>query len=293
LTTLVDGTAFDRTPMSTSSYTGSFGSIYVPMTLLNQYRSASKWSAYADRITTNEWGFVESEDIVSLYETTHNISIDWYAPANDPDAALSNVSVISSDDTIAIIDSISTSNESITFNVTSLTKEGVATITVTGMIGENETSSTFDITVWEVMPGPQSTFTVESVTGASHGFALNANGYYESQNKGKDNTAALCKVVINASGDDNLYLDCINYAESRYDYGILSTLDKPLSTSSTADSSNVFKSFNNLQSPDVQTVDYGVIPAGEHSIYVKYIKDTSQASGNDSLQFKVRFELVE
>lgn len=44
-------TAFDYTPMSKSTYTGSFGSIYVPASLVDAYKSASNWSAYSARIT--------------------------------------------------------------------------------------------------------------------------------------------------------------------------------------------------------------------------------------------------
>ena len=35
------------------------------------------------------------------------------------------------------------------------------------------------------------------------------------------------------------------------------------------------------------TVNYGVVDAGEHYIYVKFIKDSSVDNNNDSLQFKV------
>ena len=47
-------TTFDYTPMSDSSYTGSFGSIYVPASLVDSYKTANNWSYYADRITSIE-----------------------------------------------------------------------------------------------------------------------------------------------------------------------------------------------------------------------------------------------
>jgi hypothetical protein len=37
--------------MSISTLTGTFGSIYVPASLVNAYKSAANWSFYADRIT--------------------------------------------------------------------------------------------------------------------------------------------------------------------------------------------------------------------------------------------------
>lgn len=42
---------FATTPMSLSTYTGSFGSIYVPASLVDAYKSATNWATYADRIT--------------------------------------------------------------------------------------------------------------------------------------------------------------------------------------------------------------------------------------------------
>ena len=63
-----------------------------------------------------------------------------------------------------------------------------------------------------------------------------------------------------------------------------------VSLSNSSDYDNVSKSFDSESSADVQTVDYSVLGEGEHYIYIKYIKDGSAASGNDSLQFKVRFE---
>jgi hypothetical protein len=133
-------------------------------------------------------------------------------------------------------------------------------------------------------------YTIESVSGASYGFTLNSDSYYESENKGQANSAALCKVTFMTDGVSNVYFDCINFAESNYDYGLLSVVDRTLTTSFGADTSNVFKSFKGSQSASIQTVDYGVLSAGEHFIYVKYIKDTSVDNNNDSLQFKLRIE---
>lgn len=135
---------------------------------------------------------------------------------------------------------------------------------------------------------------VSDVSGASYGFVMNDNGYYESNNKGVNSSAALCKVIFDTFGMYHLYIDCINYAETDYDYGLLSNLDTTLSTSTSADSSSkVFYNFKDKQSASVVTVDYGEIAAGEHFIYIKFLKDSSQHNNNDSLQFKLRFEKIE
>ncbi|MBQ8570277.1 MAG: hypothetical protein IJ444_02065 [Kiritimatiellae bacterium] len=148
----------------------------------------------------------------------------------------------------------------------------------------------YDGSTWlPIPPLPKCSYTVEAVSGATYGFALNSDGYYESTNAGVDGSYSLCKVNIVVDGVSNMYVDCINYGESSFDYGILSNVDTTLELSNAADSTNVKQSFSGMQSADVQTVDYGVLTAGEHYIYIKYRKDDSVNSNNDSLQFKVRF----
>lgn len=129
------------------------------------------------------------------------------------------------------------------------------------------------------------TWAVEEVSGASYGFALNSEGYYESNNKGRGNSAALCKVVFNLPKAATVTFQCINYAETKYDYGILGNVDSTLSTSYSVDRSYKH-SFKGKQMPTVQEVSYQM-EAGEHFVYVKYRKDSSVNRNNDSLQFKV------
>lgn len=136
----------------------------------------------------------------------------------------------------------------------------------------------------------KSEYKVENVAGANYNFELNANNYYESKNKGLHNTAALCKVTFRTD-TRKLYVDCINYAESNYDFGLLSKIDKTLSTSSSVDTSSLLqKNFSGQQSPYVQTVTYDIPDSNEHFIYIKYKKDGSVNSNYDTLQFKIRFE---
>lgn len=127
---------------------------------------------------------------------------------------------------------------------------------------------------------------VEQAEDADYGFTLNSSGYYESQNKGVANSYAIAKVMIHAAEESTVTLKCINYAESSNDYGILSTLDAPLTLSAVADSENVAKSFKGSSSSSVQSVTY-TVPQGTHCVYVKFIKDSSTNSNNDSLQVTV------
>lgn len=137
---------------------------------------------------------------------------------------------------------------------------------------------------------PFAMFDVVAVPDAKYGFKLNSAGYYVSKNYHIQNSAALCKVIFNVSTETQVRLDCINSGESNYDYGIISQLDKTLSTTNSDDGStgttNVLKNFKGSSSTKVQEVTL-TVPAGEHFIYVKYRKDNSSDNGNDTLQFKV------
>lgn len=137
---------------------------------------------------------------------------------------------------------------------------------------------------------PFAMFDVVAVPDAKYGFELNSAGYYVSKNYHIQNSAALCKVIFNVSTETQVRLDCINSGESNYDYGIISQIDKTLTTSTNDDgntgTTNVLKNFKGSSSTKVQAVTL-TVPAGEHFIYIKYRKDGSSDNGNDTLQFKV------
>ena len=134
-------------------------------------------------------------------------------------------------------------------------------------------------------------YSVANVT-TSYGFELNGSGYYESNNQGRASTCALARVSFHMPVSGTITFSVINYAESTYDYGLLSNIDTQLSTNASADSSNVYWSGSSHNSSSVQTVTYQM-SAGDHTIDVKYFKDNYTDSGNDSLQFKVAITLDE
>lgn len=131
-------------------------------------------------------------------------------------------------------------------------------------------------------------YSVSSVDGATYGFTLNSDGYYESNNQGVNSSAALCKIVFNLSAEKQVTIDAITYGESNYDYGLLGAVDQVLDTTSTVDS-GIFWNGKGKSSADPYQVTY-TIPAGEHFVYAKYIKDSSADKNKDSLQFKVNLE---
>ena len=86
-----------------------------------------------------------------------------------------------------------------------------------------------------------------------------------------------------------LQLNCINYAESNYDYGVLSNLDTALTLTNSDDTSNnlVYKTFKGSSLSTIQPVVYSGIPKGNHFIDIKFRKDSSGNSNNDSFQFQI------
>ena len=49
---ITTSTIFNTTPLSKSSYLGYYGSIYVPASLVDAYKTATNWAVYSDRITS-------------------------------------------------------------------------------------------------------------------------------------------------------------------------------------------------------------------------------------------------
>lgn len=126
----------------------------------------------------------------------------------------------------------------------------------------------------------------ETISTVSYGFKLNANGYYESTNKGISNSAAVCKINFNFEQETTVTFDIINSGESGSDYGIIGKVDKELAGKNLVDNSSLCAwTGRNKSSTNVVKVNC-TVPAGKHFIYMKYRKDGSVDQGNDSLQFK-------
>lgn len=134
-------------------------------------------------------------------------------------------------------------------------------------------------------PEPPTIYSVEKPDDVTYGFKKNADGYYESTNKGINNSYSYA--IVYYKGFETLTFSCINYAESNWDYGLISKEDVVLDKGDNTDSdTKLTKNFKGQQSPDPVIV---TIPSdgGEHFITIKYIKDGSDHANNDSLQFKV------
>ena len=119
----------------------------------------------------------------------------------------------------------------------------------------------------------------------AYDFTLTSDGYYTSQNAGVANSYAYGGFKFTFTKPTQVKFRCISYGESDYDYGIMSNLDTSLSSDNTADSTGVYHSFKGESSATPQTFSM-TIPAGNHYVSFKYIKDGSYDKNGD--YFKVK-----
>lgn len=110
--------AFSNTPMSNSTYTGTFGSIYVPFSLVGSYKTATNWSKYSSRIASIEQLngdiLAKINDDVIYFNSEKNISTSFFEPSEIPD-----ITITSSDASIVSVSNISTTLNELTFDLTS------------------------------------------------------------------------------------------------------------------------------------------------------------------------------
>lgn len=135
----------------------------------------------------------------------------------------------------------------------------------------------------------------------TYGFALNSNNYYESQNKGVNKSAAVCRVNFSLPVSATITFTFINYAESGYDFGVFGNIDTALNTNyysagssgaTITDSSyKLACNTSTYNTSSTHTLTYSM-SAGDHYIDVKYSKDDASAANNDTLQFKVAITLT-
>lgn len=111
-------------------------------------------------------------------------------------------------------------------------------------------------------------------------------GVYQSySNKGTGNSGA--SMYINIDGYNNFKLYIRSYAESSYDYVMVSQLDKTLTYNSSYSDTTLVKAHTrgNQKSGttinDYTLVEFTNIPSGSHRIQIIYRKDSSVDSGDD------------
>lgn len=118
------------------------------------------------------------------------------------------------------------------------------------------------------------------------------DGWYESNNKDVHNSYALAKVSFNVIDDNSdivfTYLQDEDNGEESYDYGLFSNIDTQLNPSYTTDTAGVYQSLQNIDTGITpRTITYRGVSSGNHFVYIKFKKDSSESHGDDCLKFKV------
>lgn len=162
----------------------------------------------------------------------------------------------------------------------------LSTVTVTDN-GTDVTNKLTDLSSGHV-------FSVATKSGATYGFQQNydancRSGWWQSTNKGKATSASVATVSFNVKQTTTVIVRLICYAESTYDYMLISAMDGELATGASADSNAAFTT-KNSNSQNEQTYVFNNVAAGDHHFDVKYYKDSYTDSNWDSAQFTVEFE---
>ena len=171
-------------------------------------------------------------------------------------------------------------------------------------IGQNKTTSTVQKTVSFTYLDKTATTTITQGPWVDVSYTVNLNdqwqksstisnpnssvydGVYESySNKGTNNSGASMYIDINGYTNFKLYIR--SYAESSFDYVMVSQLDKTLTYSSSYSDTALVKAHTrgNQKSGttinDYTLVEFTNIPSGSHRIQIIYRKDSSSHSGDD------------
>ena len=140
--------------------------------------------------------------------------------------------------------------------------------------------------IWKIVP----------VEEAKYGFKLDEEGYYTSQNSGVNSSAALCKLTFDTIEPYDLYLDCINYGETSYDFSVFSKLNVSLGIDCNSEGQYAQDIRNHASVYDYidthqtsKTITYSKI-SGKGFITIKFRKDHVDKVDPDCLRFKVRAE---
>lgn len=161
--------------------------------------------------------------------------------------------------------------------ITQEVKNGIASLTLTA----SEETVTENVPTDEVV-GEYPSYILEFANGYPFEFS---EGWYVSGNAEVDVSYSWGKIEFNFAEETVVALECVNYGETTFDYGMISELDTTLEESITEDTSGIFHSFKGEHSLDTVTFLL-TVPAGDHFICVKYIKDSSRSNSPD--HFKIR-----
>ncbi len=136
---------------------------------------------------------------------------------------------------------------------------------------------------------------VPSIQFAQHTFGNekffdSVDGWYQSNNKGYANTAAMEEIELSISSPTHVYMDVVDCSNNTVnDYGTVSIIGGTLDETSTYSSigGNVKWTGYNNHKVGGETIDFGIVQPGVHHIMLRYKKGNSAAYENDRLYFRL------
>ena len=260
----------------------NFSKVRVSGKLFDAYRANGSWSScHVKMVPYDEYVPISYPMTLLEYNQSTTITIPLTNFDYIPEYS------VSADDAITITD-VNATNTEITFTVNSGEVEGTypVSVEITTQSGYIFTPAIKVKVISEFVDG---TYTVSNPSNHTYTFILNDNGYYESTNQATNGSYSFCRININNPMGQTVSIDCINYAEANYDYGLFGKVNNDCSTYNiTKMESNAQYSFKGKSSANVQTITYNDA-IDECFIDVMYKKDGSGDQNADSLQFQVRF----
>lgn len=275
--------------------------IYIPGSSWNLYQADPNWSVYSNRFQPLEPCYIIAPNncILNL-NSSREIVIPYFLQYKSLNS-IPSISVISSNEEAITVSEVNIDANNIYFTLSSKAIEADSSIKILINYEEQIYDEYYNSVVErdraqavsfkaQVSSSPFYYF-IEEFEEDNYDFKLNENGYYESTNSLQPYSYAICKVNIVTNGEYNIYFDCIHSTGDSYQsYGILSNINTPLSLNNEYEvNDKIFYSFKNNSNPEIQTIDYGKLEAGEYFIYIKFITKTAYNTTN-TLQFKIRFE---
>lgn len=117
--------------------------------------------------------------------------------------------------------------------------------------------------------------------GSEYGFSYNAerNSIFP-QNSGIDESYSYGKITFDVVVDTTIEVSFFQWAESYYDYGLISELDTSLDFGTEEE----YTKWNGREYGEISDTIIYEVPAGSHFITFKYIKDISYGEGDDCFE---------
>ena len=116
------------------------------------------------------------------------------------------------------------------------------------------------------------------------------DGWYQSNNKGYANTAAMEEIKLSLSSPTHVYMDVVDCSNNTVnDYGTVSIIGGTLDETSTYSSISGDVKWTGYNNHKVggETIDFGIVQPGVHHIMLRYKKGSSAAYENDRLYFRL------